>query len=559
LEVLDSEPEAAFDRITSLAATLFRVPTVLISLVDETRQWFKSTHGLNAKEMAREISLCGHAILQSEPFVVPDTTRDSRFSDNPLVTNGPGVRFYAGAPLTTPNGHRIGTLCLIDQQPRDLTPLERQVLSDMAALVVSELELRAARLQKARQSAELQALLRNFPTAVLVAGDDDIVQFVNGEAELLLGYTADEMIGTPYTRFIHPEEREASAHIVNAVGGASTRPGAVHRRLIRKNGEELTVHGTAGKLSWGGRPAIAVAMRDVTTELREQDQRERESRRVLSEMRLLLAAFEVLPNGVMLFDQNFCCVYANRAVGEMLGVSPESLHGWTPEDAARHVSTLVASGASESIAPSQWRNATEGAAQAQVFALVQPRPRVVRRTLHRLESSTHPYLALWSDITHEAVALRRSQEEASTDPLSGLPNRRAAAARLSQALSHGNSVAVVMFDIDHFKRVNDTLGHSAGDQVIQRVAQTLKACARDGDLVARWGGEEFIAVLRGTVEGARNFAERARQAVAALQTDAGTITISAGVVKGVPGSDPVKLADEKLYEAKRCGRNRVCG
>lgn len=86
LEILDSEPETAFDRITSLAATLFRVPTVLISFVDDTRQWFKSTHGMDATETARDVSFCGHAILETEPMVVPDAHHDQRFADNPLVT-----------------------------------------------------------------------------------------------------------------------------------------------------------------------------------------------------------------------------------------------------------------------------------------------------------------------------------------------------------------------------------------------------------------------------------------------------------------------------------------
>jgi PAS domain-containing protein len=224
-----------------------------------------------------------------------------------------------------------------------------------------------------------------------------------------------------------------------------------------------------GRLTWGGQPALAIAMRDITLELHESDQRERQRLRVLSEMKLLLAAFDVLPNGIVLFDQQFKCVYANRAVGEMLGLEASALHGWTPDDAARHVSKLIARGESHPVASGQWRKPTAPDLQPQILALVRPQPRVLRRTLHVLESETHPYMAVWSDITHEANALARSQEEACTDSLTGLPNRRAAAARLSQALSHGGAVAIVLFDIDHFKRINDTLGHAAGDQVTQRV------------------------------------------------------------------------------------------
>ena len=140
---LDTEPEPDFDRLTRLAARHFRVPIALVSLVDETRQWFKSRVGLDATETAREISFCGHAIMRDEVLQVPDARCDARFADNPLVTGDPEIRFYAGAPLIAPTGYRIGTLCVIDFRPRDpLSDDDLAMLTDLAAVVVDQLELR---------------------------------------------------------------------------------------------------------------------------------------------------------------------------------------------------------------------------------------------------------------------------------------------------------------------------------------------------------------------------------------------------------------------------------
>ncbi len=205
------------------------------------------------------------------------------------------------------------------------------------------------------------------------------------------------------------------------------------------------------------------------------------------------------------------------------------------------------------------RAVSEGTGSATVFHLARPRPRVVRRTLHALPVQTHPWIAVWNDITHEAAQLAQREEEASTDPLTQLPNRRFVEPRIARACENGGRMCVALFDIDHFKRVNDLHGHPTGDEVLRQVGRALAAASRGGDIVARWGGEEFIALLRADLEGARTFAERARRAVAELVTPAGRVTISCGIAAGGPGVDVVKAADKRLYEAKHGGRNQVRG
>ena len=139
LSILDTPPEVRFDRLTGLAQTLFDVPIALVSLVDSQRQWFKSRQGLQVCETGRDISFCGHAILQPEIFEVSDASKDHRFADNPLVTGAPHIRFYAGAPLFSANGYGLGTLCIIDIKPRQLSGEQRKILRDLADAVAAEL------------------------------------------------------------------------------------------------------------------------------------------------------------------------------------------------------------------------------------------------------------------------------------------------------------------------------------------------------------------------------------------------------------------------------------
>lgn len=141
-DVLDTVPEQVFDDLTSLAALVCDAPISLITLVDEDRQWFKSKFGVSINETSRDVSMCAHAILQKDLFIVPDATKDRRFRDNPLVVSAPKIRFYAGAPLVSPDGHALGTLCVVDKVPRQLTEPQKRALRILARLTMTQLEQR---------------------------------------------------------------------------------------------------------------------------------------------------------------------------------------------------------------------------------------------------------------------------------------------------------------------------------------------------------------------------------------------------------------------------------
>src|SRR5918995_4580958 len=140
--ILDTEPERAFDDLTLLASQICGTPMALITLVDEDRQWFKSRVGVSVSETSRSISFCSHAIEHPGLFVIPDTLEDRRFRDNPMVTGDLHLRFYAGAPLITPDGHALGTICVADRIPRNLTPDQADALVALKRQVEAQLELR---------------------------------------------------------------------------------------------------------------------------------------------------------------------------------------------------------------------------------------------------------------------------------------------------------------------------------------------------------------------------------------------------------------------------------
>lgn len=157
-KILDTPSESAYDDSTSLAAFICNVPIALISFVDTERQWFKSKVGLNVDETPRDVSFCSHTILEEQIMVVNDALYDERFKNNPLVTSPPHIRFYAGVPLITPNKQPLGTLCVIDRQPRDLSKSQIKTLEALARQVIMLLELRRVSAQLAFALEKIQIM-----------------------------------------------------------------------------------------------------------------------------------------------------------------------------------------------------------------------------------------------------------------------------------------------------------------------------------------------------------------------------------------------------------------
>lgn len=169
-EVLDTACEDSFDRIAELARRLTRAPMAFVSLIDAERQWLKAARGAPGGETPREVAFCAHAILDPDgaTMVVEDARADARFADNPLVTQEPGLRFYAGVPLINPEGHALGTLCVADRAPRTMSVEEERALRALAEMVVTTLELRRAHLRM--RSLALTDALTGLPNRVALIG-----------------------------------------------------------------------------------------------------------------------------------------------------------------------------------------------------------------------------------------------------------------------------------------------------------------------------------------------------------------------------------------------------
>ncbi|MGB3507963.1 MAG: PAS domain S-box protein [Microcoleaceae cyanobacterium] len=271
-QILDTPAEPEFDDLTRLAAQICGTPVAWIGIADESRHWFKSRYGWPSTEVSREIGFCSHVIEQDDIFIVPDALADARFAINPLVISYPYMRFYAGAPLIISDGQIIGTLCVIDSVPRNLTLAQQESLKALSRQVVAQLELRRLSIAKKRSPGVLE-LERFFHLSVdllCVAGVDGYFKQVNPAFEQTLGYTNEELLSQPFFYFIHPNDRDATlAEVKKLKSGNPTI--YFENRYRARNGNYLW-------LAWTAQPAVETGLlyaiaRDITHQKQAESER----------------------------------------------------------------------------------------------------------------------------------------------------------------------------------------------------------------------------------------------------------------------------------------------
>ena len=323
--VLDSPREATFDDITQLTARICSVPIAAINLVDEERQWCKSSVGLDVVEIPRDNAFCAHALLDPELFIVPDTTLDERFADNPFVTGEQQFRFYAGAPLVTSDGVILGALCLIDRIPRRLDDGQKSALALLARQVVDRIELQRrialqeilimeredAQLLLRRSEEELKAVIENSTDGVYLLDPVSrrVVQ-TNVAFRAMLGYTEQEALALSIYDIVGHVPLSIDRRL-NELRSNLHLP-MTERQYIRKDGAILVMESTARVARYGAGDVICVVTRDVT------EQRQAEAARQAAEANYR-ALFEHASEGIFQTTVEGFYLQANPALARIYG------------------------------------------------------------------------------------------------------------------------------------------------------------------------------------------------------------------------------------------------
>lgn len=334
--VLDTQPQREFDDITALAAEICGAPIALLSLVDAERQWFKAKIGITDSEMSRDIAFCAHAIVQPDVFVVADALADQRFATNPLVTSDPHIRFYAGAPLLTQSGHALGTLCVLDRVPRQLTSQQEHALRVLSAQVVAHLELARATAGLDQASEETQKVMEalraseEFQGRLIACSQDCIkvldlegrLQFMNaGGMRVLEVCDFAAVANSNWVDFWQGQDREAAETAV-----ATARKGGIGRftgffpTVVNKKPMWFDVV-ISPIVDAQGRPEKLLALSRDVTEQKAADNEARSAHQFIREI------IDGAAEGIIVYDRELRYLIFNPFMQQMTGKTAEEVLG----------------------------------------------------------------------------------------------------------------------------------------------------------------------------------------------------------------------------------------
>ena len=269
LRLLDTPPEPRFDRITKLVKEMFDIPVVSISLIDDRRQWFKSKLGLELDEVPLDLSFCSYTIALDDIFIIEDTLKDPRFSQHPLVTGEPKIRFYAGKQLRSANGEKVGTLCIIDSAPRVLSDADRSKLSNFAALAereINDLSSGGETLLRLENKLKLAHVLEYAAEGIFSTSFDGTIETVNPAACTIFQYDPSELVGKNILDLVPLRER--SQHVDFMTRLRTGTPGDARSGLevtgVCKGGQEFPIEVSFRMLEIGSRKVFTGLIRDIT-------------------------------------------------------------------------------------------------------------------------------------------------------------------------------------------------------------------------------------------------------------------------------------------------------